>query len=343
MADEANGGDDDKFTVGRGPSYPFIDLERAIERAQQIAEKGAERSRMPPETFYKLWNYAPKSSGARQTMAALNAYGLVEYVGKGNERRVMLSDLARRIVLDRRPDSPERKRAVATAALEPPVFAELFHEYGPLLPDRTVMESWLTIDRGFNQQGAEAAVTNFIASVELAGLDKPVASPETADSLGEQKRVEKDVPRVGDLVEVEVGGQLLFERPVKVRGVTSDGAWFFVEGTETGFSMDHVTVAERAPATLERAPKMPLEEPAEAKAPAKGKRWSTDLIWGPLDLAFDSKTVVVQGRSGSPEELGEFIEALQELKAVLERSATKKNRFLSAIDEPGDVEREEGE
>lgn len=339
MTDQVNGVEDEKFTVGRGPSYPFIDLERAIERVQQIADKGAERSKMPPETFYKLWNYAPKSSGGRQTMAALNGYGLVEYVGKGNERRVTLSDLARRIVLDRRPDSAERARAIATAALESPIFGELYNEYGPILPDRTVMESWLTIDRGFNQQGAEACISNFIATLAFSGLDKPASSPTKEDSPNDVARGEKINPQIGDLVEVEVNGQLQFAQPMRVRAISADGEWLFIDGSETGISATNVTVVERSVAPVQaQPPRMPIEASPELKMPEKGKRWPSEMILGPLDIAFESKTVVVQGRSGSPEELGEFIEALQELKAVLERSNTKKNRFLSSIHESEDEE-----
>jgi hypothetical protein len=333
---------DDKITIGRGPSYPSIDLERAIERVDQIAAKGAERSKMPPETFYKLWGYGPKSSGARQTIAALGYYNLVSYAGKGNDRRVTLTDLARRIVLDRRPGSEERKRAVAAAALEPPIFRELYEAYGPLLPDRTVMESFLTIEKGFNQQGAEAAITNFIATVEYADLDKPAGSPDKDVSQTRENDVQFGGARVGDLIDWEAGGALCNETPLRVRAIAEDQGqtWVFVDGSESGIPMEQVIVQERPKDEgARKPPTLPLDATPlfEEKPPAEAKRWSTDLINGPLDVAFDRKTVVVQGRSGSAEELGEFIEALQELKSILEKSATKKNRFLSAVEEEGEA------
>ena len=306
MADQGSNGDD-KLTVGRGPSYPFIDLERAIERAEQIAAKGAERSKMPPETFYKLWSYGAKSSGARQTMAAMNYYGLVEYVGRGTDRRVTLTDLARRIVLDKRPNSEERARAIATAALEPPIFSELYAQYGPLLPDKVVLESWLKIDRGFNQQGAEATVANFIASIEYAGLDKPSGEPHKAVSQTPTNDVRVNRPRVGDFVEVEIGGQLQFANAVRVRGVTDDGEWFFIDGTETGFSMDQLTVVDRPDGGATRVPPtMSLPEPPKP-----------DFAINDLKPVFDFDSVTINTKITSQWHLTELISRLEKLMPLL--------------------------
>src|SRR3546814_8209593 len=69
MADEVQPkGGDDKIGGIRGPAYPYVNLERAVEKASAIAEKGAARQKMPPETFYKLWGMGAKSSSSRQTM-----------------------------------------------------------------------------------------------------------------------------------------------------------------------------------------------------------------------------------------------------------------------------------
>lgn len=305
MADQIDTADDGKLSIGRGPSYPFIDLRRALERVTEITAKGAERTKLSPETFYKLWSYAPKSSGARQTMAALNAFGLVEYVGKGTDRRVQLTDLARRIALDKRPGSEDRLRAMAQAAIEPPVFAELYDTYGPILPDSTVMEFWLMSEKGFNQQGAEAAVANFVASIEFAGMDKPVEKPDRDDSNGKPDVLEGDRPSVGDFVEVEVGGQLQFAKPQRVRAITPDGAWFFVDGTETGFSMEHVKIVDAPAGTERKPPSLPLEV-------EKVRTTKNDLK--PL---FDFDSVTINTKITSQWHLSELIARLQKLMPLL--------------------------
>src|SRR3546814_18650023 len=102
-------GGDDKIGGIRGPAYPYVNLERAVEKASAIAEKGAARQKMPPETFYKLWGMGAKSSSSRQTMAALNYYDLVEYFGRGGDRKVQLTALALRIVFEVRKSVVEGK------------------------------------------------------------------------------------------------------------------------------------------------------------------------------------------------------------------------------------------
>src|SRR3546814_11002418 len=123
MADEVQPkGGDDKIGGIRGPAYPYVNLERAVEKASAIAEKGAARQKMPPETFYKLWGLGAKSSSSRQTTAAPNYYDLVAYVGRGGDRKVQLTELALRIVLAKQPNSSARPAACQKAAPAPPPF-----------------------------------------------------------------------------------------------------------------------------------------------------------------------------------------------------------------------------
>ena len=295
----------DKVGAVRGPSYPFIDLQKALERVEVITSKGAERTTLAPESFYKFWNYQSKSSNARQTMAAMNAYGLVEYVGRGKERKVKLTDCARRIALDRTPNSETRIAAIRQAALEPSAFHDLWGQFGPHLPHEDVMTSWLVLEKEFNQSGADAAVANFVATVEFAGLEKPANKPESFDSQDDRADVRIESPRVGDFVEVEVGGQLQFAAPVRVRGVSPDGAWFFVEGTETGYSMEQVTVVEPPADSGRKPPTMPLEQ-------QKPKAEVNDLK--PL---FDFDSVTINTKITSQWHLTELIARLEKLKPLL--------------------------
>lgn len=302
MPDEAA----DKVTAVRGPSYPFIDLQKAVERVEQITAKGAERTTLAPESFYKFWGYQPKSSGARQTMAAMNAYGLVEYVGRGRDRKVRLSDCARRIALDRTPNSETRAAALRQSALEPAAFHSLWDQFGPHLPHSDVMISWLVLEKEFNQSGAEVAVENFAATVEFAKLDQPSNSPQKNDSQNEQGVVESEPARVGDLVECELNGVLMFEHPVRVRAVSDDGAWAFVEGSESGVAMKNVSVVERTrgDAPIE-PPRLPLQDSKNPRAD------------GPLDILFDMQSLAVSGKTSDLAAFDRFLEDLQELRPIL--------------------------
>ena len=119
-----------------------------------------------------------KSSSSRQSMAALNQYELVEYVGKGRDRRVQLTELALRIVLDKRPNSPEKQAAIQEAALGPHIFKELHTKYAPFLPDDVIIQTFLTLDRAFSEDAAKTVVKHFRDTIAYAGLDKPTDTPE---------------------------------------------------------------------------------------------------------------------------------------------------------------------
>lgn len=176
MAEDANSKKsegDIRIAAGRSPAYPYVDLAKAVHRVEQMRDAGAARSVLPPEVFYKIWGIGPQSSGARQTMAALNHFGLVSYIGRGDDRKIQLTDLALKIVLDKRPGSQDRVEALRTAALEPPIHAELFEKYGSFLPADVVLETYLVKDRGYNQQAATNLLDEYKATLAFAGLDKP--------------------------------------------------------------------------------------------------------------------------------------------------------------------------
>lgn len=179
-------GDAVKVAQGRSPAYPYISLEKAVERADQIRAAGAARQEMPPETYYKIWDLGSQSSGARQTMAALNHFGLVDYMGRGTERKVKLSDLALRIVLDKTPGSPQRFQAVAEAAVKPAIHAELYDKYKSFLPDDVVIETFLTRDREYNEQAARQLIDEYKNTLRYSGLAEPDNMPKVGDDAGQK-------------------------------------------------------------------------------------------------------------------------------------------------------------
>ncbi len=105
----------------RSPNFPFIPLKKAIERAEALhANHKKEAARLV--AIAPSWNYGNKSSGLIQTVAALKQYGLIEDLGSGEDRKVQVSDLTRRIIVDQRPGA--REQALKEAARSPKLFAE---------------------------------------------------------------------------------------------------------------------------------------------------------------------------------------------------------------------------
>ena len=94
-----------------------------------------------------------ESSGLLQTFAALRAYGLIEDVGRAEERRIQLSDLGWRILHDTRADA--RQEAIREAAIRPRSIAEYAHKWLPSRPSDDECISELHLDRGFSPQAAK--------------------------------------------------------------------------------------------------------------------------------------------------------------------------------------------
>src|SRR6516225_4493602 len=148
----------------RSPSFPFISLGRAIERARAIAEVH-KRSATSLTALGKALGYAPKSSGLLQTVAALRAYGLIEDIGQGEDRRIRLSDLAWRILHDTRLGVCQE--AIREAAMRPRLIAEYAKKWLPNRPTAHDCISELHLDRGFNTEAAKLFFKIFDETISL--------------------------------------------------------------------------------------------------------------------------------------------------------------------------------
>src|SRR5437016_4500012 len=113
-----------RATKERSPNFPFITLGRALERAEQLY-RNEKRGAAPFDVAAADWGYSATSSGALQTVAALKQYGLVADEGSGKDRKIRLTDLALRIILDTRDNSEEKEQLKRQAARTPSVAAEI--------------------------------------------------------------------------------------------------------------------------------------------------------------------------------------------------------------------------
>jgi hypothetical protein len=177
---------DDKTKFDRSPSYPFISLKKAEERAKQFWEKHRkEGARLP--TVAPTWGYALKSSGLQQTVGALKQYGLMEDVGSGEERKVQLTDLGRRVVADQREGA--REAALKEAAMRPRLFQEYRRWIGDM-PSKSHCLSELELDRGFNPLAASTFLKAFQETISFAGIGKDdTLSPSLKNDEAEEDDV----------------------------------------------------------------------------------------------------------------------------------------------------------
>lgn len=165
----------------RSPSYPAIGLEQAIARARTLYDHEG-RNAAPVAAVLGHWNYSAKSSGGRLALAALKKYGLIEDEGSNEQRKVKLTRLALAILLDDREDSPDRTRAIRTAALAPAINREILDRFPDGLPSDANLRHFLLFDRTFTEAAASDFIPQFRATVAFAGLDDAATlSPHEED------------------------------------------------------------------------------------------------------------------------------------------------------------------
>lgn len=195
-------GDDYKPKVERSPSYPFISLRKSVDRISEFWEKHRrEAARLI--TVAPTWGYSHKSSGLLQTVGALKQYGLIEDSGSGDDRKIQLTDLARRIISDQRPGA--REAALREAATRP----RLFSEYSKWIRDRPSEAhclSELELDRGFNPEAARTFLRSFLETVEFAGLNNVSIEPEGITLGASEEEVAK-------ALQVDIAEQILGPLP----------------------------------------------------------------------------------------------------------------------------------
>jgi hypothetical protein len=141
-------------------------------------------------------------------------------------------------------------------SFRPTIHGALYEKYGAFLPADVVIETFLVRDLGYNEGAARALISEYKGTLGFSGLSEPANMPD-ADN---PQKVE-----VGDLVNVERDGALVFANPVKVAAVEErDGqVWVWTEGSNSWTEMETVTLEAKADAAPKA--KTPPPMPAEAK------------------------------------------------------------------------------
>jgi hypothetical protein len=186
MAEQGTGKSDEaspttihKRQKGRSPSYPGIDLEKALDLARVVYEKEG-RHDTPVEAVWTDWGMRPKTGPALVSVAALKKFGLLD----GTSGKVRLSTLALDILLDERENSTERAERIREAALKPSIHTELWERYQGKLPTSdAALRLYLVRDRKFTDSGADELIRQFRRTI---GFSKLTESPLPSDKLGDK-------------------------------------------------------------------------------------------------------------------------------------------------------------
>ena len=235
----------------RSPAYPYVNLETAITRAKQFYDK-EQRNGANINIAAKHWGFVDGSSSGSQTVAALMSFGLMQDEGTGDRRAVKLTQAALRILLDTRPDSTERADLIRTAALAPKIHKQLWDKWGMDLPSDAQLKHTLLFDweTPFNENAVDFFIGEYRSTIAFAKLtesDKVVESEVKKDG-DNGKSDEPFVAKVGDFVQWEHNGVLGLTEPRRVREITPDGKFAYVEGQHGAVPLSEL-IRESAPAT----------------------------------------------------------------------------------------------
>lgn len=231
---------------GRGISYPYINLEEAIDKARAFyAEE--RKSSVPVVAAMKHFGYGEKSGGGRQTVSALIQFGLMEDEGIKENRLVKLTDRALQILLDE-PNSPARLAAIKEAARFPKIYLELMTKWGDELPSDHTISYYLQKDKDFNPKTLHSFISDFRSSIAFAKLnDKGTITSAVASDLDKKPPIDLPKVKVGDSVQWETNGSIQFKELPQVTGISEDHQFVFVTGSQTGLPINEVTIMQSAP------------------------------------------------------------------------------------------------
>jgi len=155
----------------RSPNYPSLTLEKALELAEVLLK---DHSRYPVslKVAAESWGVSPESSYVAQHIAALSYYGLIATEGEKDSKKIKISELAYKILMDKRPDSQERKALILEAALNPGIIKKLFDTYPSGLPADHALEYELTTKHQFNPKSVTDFITLFKKNMDFAQIYK---------------------------------------------------------------------------------------------------------------------------------------------------------------------------
>lgn len=155
----------------RSPSYPAVSLKTALRKASDFY-KIEGRNEAYQSVALTHWGYSPGSGNGLQLAAALASYGLIDASGSGSNRKVKLSQIALKILLDDREDSSEKLQYIQSLALKPKINQKLWNLWGADLPSPANMKHHLIFEENFNEKSVSGFVKDYIETIEFAGLDR---------------------------------------------------------------------------------------------------------------------------------------------------------------------------
>lgn len=287
----------------RSPSYPSLSLRKAVDSVGKIYEV-YRTSPVDRLAAAKLIGYSALSGPASSALGSLRGYGLMEFAGKGTST---VTDRAKKILYPE--NETQRLENLIEASETPPIFLEIKQTFADHhVPPKQGIVGLLN-RKELSAKAVKIATRSFIETAEFLLEEKQKLSDSAGIPSNENVELstsasngiaEKTVEvHVGSLVQWESHGVSQFPEPRRVRQVSEDGDWVFVDGSETGIPVSDVTVIEDPKRTM-IPPKLAL--PAEE---ANETEWLRSRIGKNTGVR-----VIVSGDMG-PTEIQKLMRVLQ--------------------------------
>jgi hypothetical protein len=249
--------DEAKKERHRSPNYPAVGLRDAVERVRKLYSEDG-RAGAPPKIAAVHIGFKAPHGQAMSVLAALKRFGLVTEANG----RVAPSQSAIEI-LNLPESDPRRVSALRAAALSPPIYRQLAEKNRMGLPKRDVLEAELVTYQKFNPTAVKGFVSDFLDTLEYAGI----SVEDAVESTGDEK---PHHVKVGDFVQWVSQGMDQFRELKKVAGFSDDGEIALFEGEKTGAPVAELEVGE--PPALIDAPPLPAQRNPQRRPQAEGDR-----------------------------------------------------------------------
>lgn len=297
-------------TAIRSPGYPSLSLQKAIDEVRKI-DSNYRSSPVDREDAAKLIGFKSLSGPAAKALAALASFGLVERAGKGEMR---VTDLARQIIHPQ--DDDEKRRAIASAAMEPQLFRALNERFPDVVPPEDGVRTYLNRE-GFNPVAVVPAAKAFLETKRYLEDWGAYETQDSTDDVDADNERDKELSKVnvGDFVQWESAGQIQFDAPQRVRMISDDGNWIAIDGSETGIPISEVSVHRISSEVL---PETPPSFPIAGNQKSAPVIESSESEWMRNKLAKDVEVrLLVKGEIGT-KEIGKLIRLLEAQRDILE-------------------------
>lgn len=243
----------------RSPSFPFVPLSTAVQRLIAF-EEYFKRHPAPAKNAGLAWGMKGDSSQAAQTLAALKAFGFVDYEGSGETLQASLTEEARTYL--RAQQDSLRAQILRQAALKPKTIATYWHRWSADRPPDPVCLDELVLKASFTQAAAETFLRVYDQTIAFAKLDDSDTVTQVGkegEDAAHQQGAHKSKPplpeiEVGDYVQWTSQGVDQLKPPRKVLSVSD--SFLQVHGSMSRIPMSEATLV--APPAPPKAPDKPL-------------------------------------------------------------------------------------